>query len=171
MAKRARRSTSCPTGTVCRWRWGSRPRTCTTRKPSSRSYKQSPRPAPRAARAAENRRRSTPTRHTTSPDCHQALRERGIGDRSARRGIESSTWHGPTPAGHRTDHRLARRLPPPNLAIRTPRPPLRRIPRPRSRQHLPQEPHQLRQTLNNRPTILRAQATHEAPRHGPSTLQ
>jgi hypothetical protein len=55
----------------------------------------------------------------------------------------------PLPVGRRTHHRLARRLPPPDLAIRAPRPSIRRIPRPRSRHHLLQETRQLRHALRS----------------------
>lgn len=53
----------------------------------------------------------------------------------------------PPPLGHRTHHRLARRIPPTQHPIRAPRPPIRRIPRPR-RPHLLQETHQVRHALS-----------------------
>jgi hypothetical protein len=82
------------------------------------------------------------------PANHRLLRERHIGDRIARIGIESSKRLG-RPLGRRAHHRLAQRLPPLDHAIRAPRPPVRRLPRPRSNHHLLQETRQLRHALRN----------------------
>src|SRR6185437_12814108 len=62
----------------------------------------------------------------------------------------------PTPLEDRTHHSLAHRLPPPHHPLRTARPPIRRIPIPRRRNHLLQETRHVRHALSPAGVLTKA---------------